>query len=67
MAGINFDDFFTQYFLYPKTLGSGRLDWLFPLEFKRVIWRFKLQYLSIVVLVYLSIKYNLLKKNNFFF
>ena len=66
MAGINFDDFFTQYFLYPKTLGSGRLDWLFPLEFKRVIWRFKLQYLSIVVLVYLSIKYNLLKKNNFF-
>ena len=66
MAGINFDDLFTQYFLYPKTLGGCRLDCLFPLEFKRVIWRFKLQYLSIVVLVYLSIKYNLLKKQFFF-
>ena len=37
---------FTQYFLYPKSLGGTRLEWLFPFDFQRIFWRFKLQYFS---------------------
>ena len=57
IAKINLNDFITQYYLYPTSLGGSRLECVFPLEFKRVIWRFKLQYLSIVILILLPIAY----------
>ncbi len=62
LADIKFSDFFVQYFLYPQSLGESRLEWLFPFEFKRIIWRYKLQYLSISILFYLLIKFSLNKK-----
>ncbi len=62
ISGIDFNDFLIQYFLYPKSLGGSRLEWLFPFEFQRIIWRYKLQYLSIAVLIYLFIKF-LFKKD----
>tara|TARA_B100001564_G_scaffold313188_1_gene286547 strand:+ start:4053 stop:5606 length:1554 start_codon:yes stop_codon:yes gene_type:complete len=67
LGNINFSDFFIQYFLYPQSIGSGRLEWLFPFEFKRIIWRFKLQYLSIAVLLYLFVKFSILKKHKLSF
>ncbi len=66
LGDIKFNDFLIQYFSYPMSLGESRLDWLFPLEFKRVIWRYKLQYLSIAVLIYLFIKFSLAKKKEIF-
>ena len=66
LAKINFNDFLTQYFLYPKSLGGSRFEWLLPFEFKRIIWRFKLQYLSIAVLIYLLIKFSLSKNKEIF-
>lgn len=48
---IDFKDFLNQYILFPKTLGASRLDWVFPLEFKRFFLRFKLHYLSILILI----------------
>ena len=65
LADINFNDFLTQYFLYPKSLGGSRFEWLFPFEFKRIIWRFKLQYLSIALLIYLFVKFSLTKNKIF--
>ena len=62
IAKINLNDFITQYYLYPTSLGGSRLEWVFPLEFKRVIWRFKLQYLSIAILIYLFVKFSFTKK-----
>lgn len=53
LNNINFNDFFTQYILFPKSLGGTRLDWVFPLEFKRFVLRFKIHYLSIIVLIYI--------------
>ena len=44
------------------SLGGSRFEWLFPFEFKRIIWRYKLQYLSILVLIYLFIKFSFQKK-----
>ena len=38
-----------QHFLFPISLGETRLDWLFPLEFKRFVWRHKLIYLSLLI------------------
>ncbi len=61
-AGINYNDFYIQYFSYPQSLGGSRLEWLYPFEFKRIIWRFKLQYLSVAILIYLLIKYSYFKK-----
>ena len=63
LGEIKFNDFFTQYFLYPKSLGGTRLEWLFPFDFQRIFWRFKLQYFSIAVLIYLSLKLSFVKKN----
>ncbi len=56
LGNIELQDFISQYFLYPKSLGESRLDWLLPLEFKRFVWRFKLHYLSISLLIYILIK-----------
>ena len=44
------------------SLGGTRFEWLFPFDFKRIIWRYKLQYLSILVLIYLFIKISFEKK-----
>lgn len=51
LLNINFEDFLNQYILFPQTLGASRLEWVFPLEFKRFVLRFKLHYLSILILV----------------
>ena len=66
LGGIEFNDFLIQYFSYPMSLGESRFEWLFPFEFKRIIWRYKLQYLSIAILIYLFIKFSLLKQREFF-
>ena len=55
LGNIELIDFISQYFLYPKSLGESRLDWLLPLEFKRFVWRFKLHYLSISLLIFILI------------
>ena len=52
---ISFNDFFTQYILFPRSLGETRLDWVFPLEFQRFVLRFKIHYLSIIVLIYITV------------
>ena len=61
---INFYDFLNQYILFPQSLGGDRLDWVFPLEFKRVVWRFKLLYLAISILLIVYIKEFLKDKKN---
>ncbi len=66
LGDINLNDFLIQYFSYPMSLGGSRLEWLFPFEFKRIIWRYKLQYLSILVLIYLFIKFSFEKKREKF-
>ena len=62
LGGIKFNDFLIQYFSYPMSLGGSRFEWLFPFDFKRIFWRYKLQYLSILVLIYLFIKFSFEKK-----
>ena len=62
IADINLKDFFYQYYLYPKSLGGTRFDWLFPFEFQRIFWRYKLQYISIAILIYIFIKFTFYKK-----
>ena len=66
LGGIKFNDFLIQYFSYPMSLGGSRFEWLFPFDFKRIFWRYKLQYLSILVLIYLFIKFSLEKKREKF-
>lgn len=56
LAEINFNDFLIQYILFPQSLGSSRLEWVFPLEFNRFVLRYKLHYLSISVFFILLIK-----------
>ncbi len=62
LTNIEFKDFIYQYFLYPKSLGGSRLDWLFPFEFQRLIWRFKLQYISVAVLILIIFKFSFSNK-----
>ena len=66
LGGIKFNDFLIQYFSYPMSLGGSRFEWLFPFDFKRIFWRYKLQYLSILVLIYLFIKFSFEKKRKKF-
>ena len=56
LLNIKFVDFINQYFLFPQSLGSTRLDWVFPLEFKRIVLRFKIHYFSIFFLVFILIR-----------
>ena len=63
---INLKDLIYQYILFPQSLGSSRLDWVFPMEFKRFVWRFKLHYLAMSVLLYVFIK-EIYKNKMFFF
>tara|TARA_B100001123_G_C15314364_1_gene1025577 strand:+ start:749 stop:2341 length:1593 start_codon:yes stop_codon:yes gene_type:complete len=56
LGNISFMSFFEQYILFPQTLGKDRLEFVFPLEFKKIILRFKLIHLSLLVLVFICIK-----------
>ena len=53
---ISLTSFFEQYILFPQTLGKTRLELLLPLEFKRIILRFKLMHLSSLVLIVVATK-----------
>jgi len=53
---ISLISFFQQYILFPQTLGASRLELLFPLDFTRVFLRFKLQHLSLLLVVVLIIQ-----------
>ena len=55
LGRVDIKDFFIQYILFPQSLGASRLDWVFPLEFQRIVLRFKIHYLSIGVLVFILI------------
>ena len=46
---ISLISFFEQYILFPQALGKTRLELLFPLEFGRMILRFKLMHLSLLL------------------
>jgi len=45
-----------QHFLFPISLGESRMEWLFPLEFKRFVLRHKLIYLSLSIPIIILIK-----------
>ena len=62
LLDIKIIDFINQYFLFPQSLGATRLDWVFPFEFKRIILRFKIHYISIFFLVFILIKYSIAKE-----
>jgi len=53
---ISLISFFDQYILFPRSMGESRLDLLFPIEFKRIVLRFKLIHLSLFFLIYLVVK-----------
>ena len=68
---IPITSFFNQYIFFPISLGENRLEFLFPLEFQRIIMRFKLIHLSLFLLFFISAKEILkdlkyLKSNDFF-
>ena len=65
-VGISFDSFYLQYILFPLSLGEDRLNFLFPLEFSRIILRFKLIHLSSAVLIIFCAK-QIIKNYRFVF
>ena len=70
---ISFDDIIVQYFLYPMSLGETRLEWLFPIEIQRLVFRHKLIYLALSVPIFLLFKsifknfLSILEKENLIF
>lgn len=56
IAKIPFLSFLQQYILYPLSIGESRMEFLFPLEFKRIVLRHKLIYLSLLVILFINIK-----------
>ena len=69
IGNISLISFYEQYFLFPQSLGVSRLEWLFPLEFNRIVLRFKLIYLVLFPLFVIIIKesfnnYKFLKSND---
>tara|TARA_B100000700_G_scaffold104024_1_gene117481 strand:- start:751 stop:2328 length:1578 start_codon:yes stop_codon:yes gene_type:complete len=56
--GISYQNFIIQYFSFPSSVGSERLnaEFLFPIEFSRYVMRFKLIHLSYVVLLVILVK-----------
>ena len=48
--------FIEQYIFHPMSLGKGRLEFIFPFEFKRVFLRFKLIHLSMIIIFFISLK-----------
>tara|TARA_B100000029_G_scaffold495166_1_gene559849 strand:+ start:2105 stop:3667 length:1563 start_codon:yes stop_codon:yes gene_type:complete len=62
---IPFSSFYKQYILFPLTIGDSRIsEFFFPIEFNRLITRFKLIHLALLPLIILIIK-NILKNNNY--
>jgi len=53
---ISIKSFIYQYILFPLSLGESRLDFLFPLEFKRIFLRYKLIHFSSFLLLFIIIK-----------
>ena len=63
-------NFVDQYILFPISLAENRLEFIFPLEFSRVILRFKLLHLASLTLIVVCIKktfenYKYLKSDEF--
>ncbi len=56
ISKITFLSFFEQYILFPLSLGASRLEFLFPLEFSRLIMKFKLMHLSSIILIIVILK-----------
>ena len=56
LGDIPLNSFVQQYILFPLTLGESRLDFLFPLEFNRIILRFKIIHISALILLLVAIK-----------
>ena len=69
---IPFSSFYKQYILFPLTIGDSRIaEFFFPIEFNRLITRFKLIHLSQLLLIIVIIKnvlknYKYLISNDFF-
>ena len=65
---ISLISFWYQYVLFPLTIGDIRLnsDFLFPLEFNRVVTRFKIIHLSLVPIL-ISIFFDLRQKFKIFY
>ena len=61
---IPLNNFFHQYILFPMSLGESRLNFLFPLEFNRIVLRFKLIHLTSIIIIFITIK-NILQKKNY--
>ena len=53
---ISFNNIIVQYFLYPISLGETRLEWLFPIEIQRFVFRHKLIYLALGIPIFLLFK-----------
>jgi len=63
LGKVPLSSFIDQYVLFPLTIGKIRYDYfLLPLEFSRIVLRFKLIHLASIILVLVSIKYII---NNF--
>ena len=67
---ISLISFFEQYILFPQALGKTRIEFLFPLEFGRIILRFKLMHLSLLLPLVVSARkiiedYRYLKNEEF--
>ena len=67
---IKLISFIEQYILFPQSLANSRLELLLPLEFNRIVLRFKLIHLSLILLIVIIVKKTLAdrsytKKNEF--
>ena len=63
---INFDSFYKQYILFPLTIGDIRYsEFLFPLEFSRIVTRFKYIHIALLPLIFLVVK-NLFENPKYF-
>ena len=58
VQGIGFSSFWNQYILYPQTLGEERYDEL-NIGFKNIIFDFKYIYLSVAILFYTNINFQI--------
>ena len=63
---IPINAFYEQYILFPISLGESRVEFLFPLEFERIISRFKLLHFSFLIMVVVLVK-NLMKNYKYLF
>ena len=70
---ISFQSILIQYFLYPMSLGETRLEWLFPFEFQRFVFRHKLIYIALTIPIFLLFRsiyknvYSIIEKDNLIF